>query len=1490
MKLTALAVNRPITTLMVFLIIIALGGVAYQRLPVQLLPDITLPRIGIYAQSDKSTEDNLEEITKKVEAIAADMRGVKQIRSNTRSGSVWITAEFEFGTDIQYAVADLNERLASFRTTLSDRRVNINAFPFSTDDFQATYMWLAVRGDGDPQALFKAVGDKIETSLKAINGVSNVAVQGITGEAVEVNLKPDLLAAYKLDMNSVITKVQAATSDNTFLGRLNVPGETHFVRLGDRVKTAGELANIEVDGKGLVRLKDVSEIVAGKSSQSVSRANGKSVISIGMEREAGRNLIELAHATRARVAEISQTLPPGMELVIDEDMAMYVERAIDQVKHLALTGALLALIVPLIFFRSLRVALIIFLSVPICLISVFNLFLAMGMSINIFSIVGLALGVGMLVDNSIVVVENTIRLYNAGASPLEAGVRGGSEVGRGLLASTLTSTVVFIPLAFLDGEFKLVVKEPTLAMVFPLLLSLLVALTLVPVFTYFVLKTRKRKVERRVRLPLPLRIYSRLLKSALRHRARVIFLVVAAVAFTWLESCNRIRQTSYSQRANSDFVGLYFQVPRGSKLAEVDAIASAIEDRLAKRKNVRTFYVSFNNEGGNINLRLLPRAEREDHESTIEIERTLVDFIGPIPGAEISHYRFDQPIAEQQINLGQQGMLELKGLEPTSVNAYAERLIDALRTHPMITNARLQDERENPVYLALMNRDKARLFGVNSRTLGQYVGATRSSGTISSLQLVDGDKRTDVAFTVTEAEGETLESVKDMSVFSPGFGVVPLGDLAQFQISQTQGQIRRVDRQSSVTMLYYYKKDANPTTLKDDIKKMIAALPNPGGVVAEFTGDEQRVDKRASQFLFLVVAGMVLVYVVMASVFESYWVPFVIIATNPLMIIGIVWALDWTKLPMDDLAAFGMILLIGLAVNNGIVMMDRTLSLQRSGVSRTRAVFDASITRLRPIIMTYLTTLVGLLPMAMSGDEADQWRPVAVVIIGGLSSATILTVFVLPCFYLIGDDFVRWARAPFLSFLKVVFEVLEGLSNLVLHPVLLLKRRIPFMPNLWPFLASVLFITVEIVRTPLRLLWKLPADAVYALLVIVRGKGWVAKTKQPRRSMMMRVRDLWRRMRGTHFTEGVPEIPGASEQCDVRTIALRNVQVIFPPTGLRALHARLPERFRGGRRFEDFGVHALDGIALNMQRGLFGLLGPNGAGKTTLLRCIAGLLEPTRGVVRIFGISHREAPHQLAPLIGYLPQTHGHYEWMTLYNYLMYFATHTALTVQKAQSVEPKGSLLRTRLEALTALANPQSRHQAVMAAVQEVNLTASLHQKVGSFSGGMKQRAGIARILLQSPPVLIVDEPTAGLDPVERMNVRLLLARLAEKRLVIFSTHIVEDLEQSCEEIAILDKGRLIYHGSPLALRESWNGRIWDVMADMEESDEALRARVEKAQTRVLYEIVRNQRNGVRVFSPRMEGRSSTSPDTIPTLEESLLATLRTRAEERVAKHAPPA
>lgn len=1497
MKISDLAVRRPITTCMIFLAIMTLGIVSYRQLPVQLIPDITFPHIGIYAGFDRSAAEIEEKLTKPMEGIVAEMPNVKSIRANVWSGGTWMSVEFKYGTDIQYALVDLEERLASFRNTLDDRRVFINAYPASTSDWQRTFMYVSVRGKADEESLYSTATEKIEQQLKSIGGVANVEIYGNTVQSAEIMMNTDLLAAYQLDFGTVISRVQSAVSQDSFLGRVQAPNETFYVRLNDRVRTLQELANLYIDGKGVVRLRDVAKIAYGESvDRWINRADGKNSIWVRLERDASYNLIALAQKTRERIEEINEKMSDDVEIVIEEDFAKYVEDALNQVRQLALMGAGLALLVPLLFFRSLRVSLIVFLSVPISLISVFNLFYAAGMSINIFSIVGLALGVGMLVDNSIVVVENSFRLYYKGHPPAEAAMLGGSDVGRGLLAATLTTVVVFVPLAFLDGEFKLIVKEPTLGLIFPLMMSLLVALTLVPVFTWLVLRTKSRKEGSIKKRPMPLlKPYGRILRAALRYRGRVILLIALAVTFTWLESCQRMRSATTSEQTEREFLEFYYEAPRGSTLSEVNRRVIPLEDRLAEHPDVESYSVAFNRDGGEARLRLKDKEDREDEASWEEIRATILDFVGPMPGLEFSLYRQTREVQDPPLNLGPEGQMSLKGLDRDSIQAYASRLIDALTVHPQITSARLDERRGEMLYLAGVDREKTQLFNVNARTLSQYVGATRSGGTVSSLQLVDGDDRTDVLFTMEEAEGKTLEEVKAMEVFSPRGGGVPFGELTRFQASTEPRHLYRRDRQVGMDLKYFYEKDTDVQKLTEDMKKIIAAVPNPGGVVTEFQGEARRLEDREEQFLFTLLWGAVLVWVVMAAVFESFWVPFTILATNPLMLMGIVWGLDFAGMAFDDLAAFGVILLIGLAVNNGIVMMDRALTLQRNGFTRTRAIYEASLTRLRPIMMTYMTTVLGLLPMALVGEVDDQWRPVAVVVIGGLTSATILTLLVLPCFYLIGDDFVRWIRPTGMNLLRAFFEVPEAIAALLFHPIKVFRRQIPFAPVTRGIIGSGFRLGIEWGRTPLKAVAFLPADLFHVFFRRTRPapekpgilyKLWRVFTWPIRFGfwlfLVLPFRGLWwllklvhrlpliRRIHLRRREAVLDEAPAVAEKPPA-PVGLSNVQVIYGGSPVQVVAGMLP---RLGKERQPRGqVHALQGVTFEMETGLFGLLGPNGAGKTTMLRCIAGLQEPTRGSVRLFGVSHREAPGMLAPLIGYLPQLHGHYEWMTLAQYLEYFVTLTSQTVTRARALSAGRGQIGEHLSQLASLETAEERFAAIHRAAEEVNLSHVLHDRLGTFSGGMKQRAGIARILLQAPPILIVDEPTAGLDPVERIRVRVLLSRLAAERLVIFSTHIVEDLEHGCDRLAVLDGGRVVFFGGVEDLRSQWSGKLWDVPVAEGTTIGETRQDLERRGVRIVSEWQDNGKTGIRVVSGISPG--SDSRLIVPNLEETLIALL---------------
>ncbi|MDX2176739.1 MAG: ATP-binding cassette domain-containing protein, partial [Candidatus Sumerlaeia bacterium] len=352
--------------------------------------------------------------------------------------------------------------------------------------------------------------------------------------------------------------------------------------------------------------------------------------------------------------------------------------------------------------------------------------------------------------------------------------------------------------------------------------------------------------------------------------------------------------------------------------------------------------------------------------------------------------------------------------------------------------------------------------------------------------------------------------------------------------------------------------------------------------------------------------------------------------------------------------------------------------------------------------------------------------------------------------------------------------------------------------------------------------------------------------------------------------------PSAPEPGAAPPLRMENLQVVYPLGQLAPLRRYLPRKGYALGHAPVAGLHALRGVSLEIGPGLFGLLGPNGAGKTTLLRCIAGLQTPDRGTVRVFGAAHREAPGLLAPLIGYLPQNHGLYESMTLAEYLEYFALQTARTIQRARALHGDGGdELGRRLAGLAALDEPAARAAAIRSAAEQVNLAEHFNERLGGFSGGMKQRAGIARVLLQAPPILIVDEPTAGLDPVERVRVRLLLSQLAADRAVLFSTHIVDDLEQRCSQVAIMARGALRFSGPPAELQARLRGSVWEIMAEEREEPEALRGALLARGARVLFQVARGGREGFRVLATGAPPRDGARP-VEPTLEDGLLWVLR--------------
>jgi len=1481
--LSRFAVRRPVTTMMIFAAAVILGVVSYRELAIQLFPDVTFPEMGMGIGMEGQASELLEKVTQPVEEIAAQLPHVKEVRSYTRNNRVWVRVRFEENTDMRFAVIDAEERLNTWRQGLDDRRMWMWVFPFSTESFQTEFMDLSFQVDDPTMPLSEDLIDRVEQNLKAIQGVAEVDVGGRITDSVRVIFDPDRLRAYDLSFNRIISSVSSSAAEQPDLGRLETQTGKTFVRLGDRLRTPEQLAMIPVDNQGIVRLRDVADIYTGGALEdSVFRADGRVSVGLEIRKEAGVNLVRLARTVREHVKDINNSLPQGYRLVINRDDAETIEKVLDEMVRLALLGAMLAGIVPLLFLRSLRMASIIFVSLPISLIATFNFMYAFGLSINVLTIIALAIGVSILVDNSIVVLENGFRMAEQGLEPFAAAEKGGQEVGRALLASTATTIVVFVPVYFSEGEIRLIFREGALAIIFPLVISLTVALSLVPVLTAHALRMRlpghrgplsrwneqhlwrpllrlwpwKRMDGRRAR-PLARELYRAVLKRALRYRGRTITIILGLCIFTIIEQSASLTRSTFQQDTRRDYMGFHLIYPRGTKLSLADSSVRYVEAKLAEHPVVRRFWVRFNDEEARFWMRLKPLSQRPNRMSYEEFEQTLFDYIGPVPGAILSRHGREQPLVETQLDYGEGGEVELRGPDMPVLVSMADRVQTALAYFPEITKTELDIDEDNPEVEVQLDRERAGIFDVDARSVAQYVRSTQRSGTLASVKLEEGERQTDVIFEMGGPQRETLDDIKELPIASASAGAVPLSEVTIFKKQYTSHRYRRTNGQDSLDVRFYVRPGTKIDQISDNILAAARALPNPGGVGIEIAGQERERRQRENQGLWIVALGIVLVYIVMAFIFESFWVPLVIWMAIPLVAIGVIWILLLTDTPFDEMSIFGVLVLAGLVVNAPIVMLDLTQRLRFGrGYRRIRAVFQACDQRLRPVSMTVLTTVLGLVPLAFFQSEGNEWAGMAIVVIGGLLSSTLLTLLVIPCLYLAMEDALKFA-APLLwgsfRFLARIFGFLETvLTGLFFQLPRSYKERCGWRVWLTPvwivggvirgFLAILGWVRswpiFRWAKTAAQWTWVYAAILAAAPLRAVRRRAAVpppVSLEEVNREIPV----------APPQTERIPDYSPAAPPLEVQ-----NVRVIYPVWRWRDLARIVPStRYALGCRPIP-GVKALSGINLTIEPGLFGLLGPNGAGKTTLLRCLAGLLPPTRGTVRVFGAPLRDHPEALAPLVSYLPQYHGLYDHLTLRQFLEQF--------------------LLLRMQAQGRALDRESLGRAVASAADEVHLLGELDVPLGAYSGGMRQRAGLARVLLAAPPIILVDEPTAGLDPVERVKVRLLLAQLARTRTVVFSTHLVEDLELSCRAVGILRTGELLYAGPPANLVGRLQGRVWEVPLDNGDLPAAAQERIDAR----LFRVAEAGGSWWRCLAPGAPTPDSRS--VTPRLEDAFLAMLR--------------
>ena len=1051
MKLIDLATERRVTIAMFTIAIVLFGFVSLARLKVNLLPDLSYPTLTVRTELTGTAPLEVENLlTKPIEEVVSVIRNVRQVRSVSRPGQSDVTLEFLWGTDMDVAGVEVREKLDVLELPLEASRPLLLRFDPSNEPIQRlAFMDKEATGPADdPQqlrALRRFAEDQLKNDLEAVEGTAAVKVSGGLEDEIQILVDQEKIAQLGLSIRTIAARLRAENV-NLSGGRLE-QGEQRFL-----VRTLNEFTSVEEIADSIIAtpagrpiyLRDVASVTRGfKEREAITRVNGRESVELAVYKEGDANTVQVAKRIGERVEEMKDRLPPDTELTLVYDQSVFIAEAIGQVRNAALLGGLLAILVLYAFLRDGRATFVIGVAIPVSVVGTFLLMYTADVSLNIMSLGGIALAVGMLVDNSIVVLENIVRKKEQGLGILESAREGAGEVAGAVTAATLTTVAVFFPMVFVTGIAGQLFRDQALTVTFALLFSLLVALTLIPMLASRGAPRRYGDVEdqspparftrivagavrlvgagfgalawvvRKVMLPLvwlfqgfyqfAARIYAPLLVASLRHRWLVLLVATVALASS-IALVPRLGYELLPQLAQGEFA-MQVRLPAGAPLAETDAAIRRLQAVTAELPAVDLSYsvagtgnridaspVDAGEHTGQLNVKLVGGAGRAEEAETIASMRAALE---KMPGIS---YEFSRPAL---FSFRTPLEIEVVGYELESLAQAADRIRQALEASPRFADIRSTVEDGNPEIQIVFDQERAARLGLVVRDIADTVVA-KVRGEVAT-RYTWRDKKIDVLVRSVDTRDSSLAEIENLIINPESDRPVPLKAVADVGLAVGPAEIRRTD-QARVAIISANLAYGDLASATDEARQIIAGVPLAPGVFASISGQSAEMQASFNSMLFTLAMAVFLVYLVMASQFESLVHPFVIMFTIPLALVGAVWALWLTGTTVSVVAFIGLIMLAGIVVNNAIVLVDLINQLRREGLDRNAAIIEAGRARLRPILMTTLTTALGLLPMALGfGEGAEVRAPMAITVIGGLSISTLLTLVVIPVVYSLLD-------------------------------------------------------------------------------------------------------------------------------------------------------------------------------------------------------------------------------------------------------------------------------------------------------------------------------------------------------------------------------------------------------------------------------------------------------------------------------------------------------
>ncbi|PTV93382.1 HAE1 family hydrophobic/amphiphilic exporter-1 [Halanaerobium saccharolyticum] len=1001
MKISNFSISRRITTAMIVLLVVLIGIIAFSRLKVDLYPDVTFPGAAIVTSYSGVGPEEIENlITKPVESSVSTVTGVKSVSSTSDTGQSTIVVEFEWGTDMDFAVLDLRQQIDLISGFLPDEAEDTLIFKF--DPAMFPILSYGITGEQNLADLKTEVEDNIVPRLERLPGVAQVNLDGGLTREILVSLEGDKLYNYGIDF-STVNGILAQENVNVSAGEIQRGDRNLLIRTMGKFNSIDDIRNINIPaGNGnTVKLSDLGSIQDTYAERStISRVNGNSSIGLSIQKQTDANTVQAANAVKAEIEKI-QNEYDDLNIITAMDQSDFIEKAIESVQRNAVIGGLLAVLILFIFLRNIRSTIVIGTAIPVSIIATFVLMFFADLNINIISLGGLALGVGMLVDNAIVVLENIYRYRSMGVGKIEAAKEGSSEVGMAITASTLTTIVVFLPVFFVEGIAARLYKELALTVSFSLFASLAVALTLIPMLASTFLKVSQKDLDRESKQGFVTRNYKRMLAFSLNHRWIIVLILVVLLAGS-IALVPGIG-TEFLPESDQGMFTISYDLPASTILAESDNVAQYTEDVLASIPEVKTVFssvgsadmmgTSTSSDSGNITVLMKDLDERD--RSTDQI-------------MEEVRQRLSLPDVNFQVSTqtgfggggggGKPINIKLKGNDFAVLEEYTTLAREEMENIEGLRDISDSFDEGRPELRIQLNRSLMSQFGLNARQIANTV-RTAVSGSVATRYEVAGDEY-DIRVQLRESDLSSVSQLSNLNINAPGGIQVPLKRFANLEVETGPNQILRIDQERYA--------EINSDLYNIDLGTAVERIQNrlnenielPEGYEFSYEGQFQDLQSSFQSLAFAFLLAVVLVYMVMASQFESLIHPLIIMFTVPLAIIGVILGIYITGSTLSVASLIGLITLAGIVVNNAIVMVDYINHLRREKQEKNKAILEAAAVRLRPIMMTALTTILGLIPLSLGrGDGGELAQPIAVVVISGLTFATFLTLFIIPIFY-----------------------------------------------------------------------------------------------------------------------------------------------------------------------------------------------------------------------------------------------------------------------------------------------------------------------------------------------------------------------------------------------------------------------------------------------------------------------------------------------------------